>query len=123
MLLEGISFSKKGNAPVPPTLLSMVLQEIRLMLYHELSPKCTVEAVNEAAGQQACRFSCMRRACSVISSSSFPCLVMVIFIVKGKCVVLQAEPKSIQILAKGRTSFSLLLSPNIIFSFGCGYVL
>lgn len=87
--------------------------------------KCTVEVLHESAGQQACRlFFCRRRpASSVVSSPSFHALVAVICVVKGRCMVLQAEPKSVQILAKERVFFSSLFRPNIIFFLNCGYFL
>lgn len=52
-----------------------------------------------------------------------PCLATVIFVVKDRCMVLQAEPKSVQILAKDGIFFSFLFTPNIIFLLNCGYVL
>lgn len=74
------------------------------------------EVLHQAAGQQVYRWPSCRRmpASGAFSSPPFPCLVTMMFEVKGRYMVLQPEPKSIQILTKDSPFFPLQLKHYLL---------
>lgn len=117
-----LSVRRKGNTPVFQLLSERCFR--REGFYYNVSSllKCAEEVLHEA-GQQAWRLICRWRPASGTAILSPSHAQWLIFVIKGKCMVLQAESKSIQVLAKGRAFFSFLFSSKIIFFLDCRYIL
>lgn len=76
--------------------------------------KCTVQLSMKQQIHSLQVFLLRRRpASSAVSSPSFPFLMTDVSVVKGRSPVLQAEPKSLQILPEDRDFFPFFFSPNI----------
>lgn len=122
MLVEMIYFSyfclsvrRKGNTHILPLIApKKVLQERKFMLQCQLSSEVhsTVSMKQQISSLEVVLLR-RRPASSAVSSPSFPFLMTDISVVKGRYVVLQAEPKSLQILPKDRDFFLFFFSPNI----------
>lgn len=93
-------------------------EKVYVLMPAQLSPEVHSTGVHETADQQLGGCSPQRRpASSSVSSSSFPFLMTDISVVKGRSVVLQAEPKSFWILPKDRDVFLFFLQSKHFSSF------